>query len=474
MTVSEITRATSGLLVIGDPKAAVSGISTDSRSVKNGDIFFAIKGEKFDGHAYLEDCIKRGASLCVVSQLPDRFAVSPSRFSAILKVKDTKRSLGDLARAYREKYGARTKRAGIVGSCGKTTVKDMLASIVHETAPSVSSLGNFNNDIGCPLSVLRLDPAHIYGVFEIGASARGEVQKLSEIVSPHVAIITNIRLEHTETFGSLEDIARGESEILSAILPGGTAVLPFEDEFFSFMKGRIPLDKSIETVSFGLTEAANVHAADIVMWPGPVKFNMVRKDDHGKILAKIPCELPVMGKFNILNACAAGAGAFALGIPKEKIQAGLAKFKPSPMRFEILQLKDDVTIVNDTYNSNPGSVRSSVEAFVESFSNKRLCIVLGDMLELGEISTREHEEIGKFLAGFAVSNIFFYGPQSRFSYQSAKNAFVDKNAIKHCTDPADLLLSVEECIQPGTAVLFKASRGMHLEEIVKKISEHLV
>lgn len=468
MTLQEIVRATLGLLVIGDPRMNVGeGVSTDSRTLKRGDIFFALKGEKFDGHRYLDDVLKKGASLCVLSQIPGDLVISPSRLSALVKVRDTKRSLGDLAKFYRVKYGEKIKRVAIAGSSGKTTVKDMIAQILGRSAPTVYSLGNFNNEIGCPISVLRLDPSHVYGVFEIGASARGEVQRLSEIVSPRVAVITNIGLEHTETFGTLENIAEGEMEILSAIEEGGTAVLPAEDAFFDLMKKRLP--EKVRVSSFGLTPKADVYAEDISTWPGPTQFTLVHKT--GGVPEKIPCKLPVPGRFNVLNAASASAAALALGIPGNVISEALSEFKPSPMRFEVISLRGDVTLVNDSYNANPGSARSSMEGFVESFSAKRLGLVLGDMLELGEISSREHENLGKFLAGFPFTSVFLFGAQSKFTLQGAKKALVDPKAVTHCPDKDALLGEIEKFLQPGTAVLFKASRGMRLEEIIKKIIE---
>lgn len=475
MTIREIARATQGILVIGDPQMKVGqggNVSTDSRTLRKGDIFFALKGQKADGHAHLEDGIKKGAALCVVSQIPENIVIQPSTSPAILKVKDTKRSLGDVAKSYREKYGAGTRRVGIAGSCGKTTVKEMIAGILKQAAPTVSSPGNFNNEIGCPLSMFSLEPSHAYGVFEIGASSRGEVGRLAKIVAPHVAVITNIRLEHTETFGTLQDIAEGEAEILESLENSGTAVLPREDPFFDFMTGKIPAEKKAKIMSFGFSSQAHVSAKDISAWPGPVKFVLVHRDDSGKTLAEIPCTLPVMGRFNVLNACAASAAALALGAATEKITAGLKNFFLTPMRFEVIPLKDDIVLVNDAYNANPGSVRSSVEAFAEAFSNRRLIAVLGDMLELGEISSREHEELGKFLAGFPLTKIIFFGSQSKFTYEGAKAALVDSKAVTHCADKESLLISVEKAIQPGTAVLFKASRGIRLEDMVQKVAAH--
>ena len=212
-----------------------------------------------------------------------------------------------------------------------------------------------------------------------------------------------------------------------------------------------------------------VQAKDISTWPGPTKFTMVRRDEGGRTREETPCTLPVLGRFNILNALAAASACFALEVPGVKISEGLAQFSAAPMRFEVTPLKNEIIVVNDSYNANPGSMRSSLEAFVESFSNKRLCAVLGDMLELGEISGHEHQELGKFLGGFAFAKVILFGPQSRFILEGAKSALVNESNLVHCADKGALLRTVEEALKPGTAVLFKASRGMHLEETIKKI-----
>jgi len=472
MTLSEIEQAAQGLLVVGNPQMEVgqgAKVSIDSRTLQQGDIFFALKGQKTDGHVHLEDSIKKGASLCVVSQISEDIIRRTPPSTAILKVKEPQRSLGDVAKFYREKYGAGTARVGIAGSCGKTTVKEMIASILKQAAETVASPGNFNNEIGCPLSIFGLKPSHVYGVFEIGASGRGEVGRLANILAPHAAVITNIRLEHTETFGTLQDIAEGEAEILQALESGGTAVLPREDPFFDFLAGKIPAEKRVKIMSFGFSSQAHVSAQDISAGPGPVKFVLVHRDNYGKTKAEIPCTLPVLGRFNVMNACAAAGAALALGVRSEKIAIGLKNFSLTPMRFEILRLKDDIVLVNDAYNSNPGSVRTSLEAFVEAFSNRRIVVVLGDMLELGEISRQEHESLGKFLTGFPLTQIILFGPQSKFIYEAAQKTLGNSKSVIHCEDKESLLKSVRQALQPATAMLFKASRGIHLEETIQKV-----
>lgn len=484
-TVAEMVRATGGTLVIGDPTQSIRvggtggsargprahRISIDSRTLRRGDVFFAIKGERFDGHCYLNESLKRGAAACFVSNLPEDLAVSSTAYGAIIRVADSKKALGDLALAYREKYGSEVRRAGISGSCGKTTVKEMTAQILRGAWPTVQSPGNFNNDIGCPLSIFRILPEHRFGVFEIGASAPNEVGRLARIVAPHAAAVTNISLEHTATFGTLDQIAAGESEILDELPPGGTAVLPRDDSYYEFLKSRVGSGRT--ALNFGFSPDANVSASRVSLWPGPVSFRLTHRDGSagGRVIEERDCVLPVPGRFNVANACAAAALCLALGTSLERIAAGLAEYRPPAMRFEVLTLKNNAVLVNDSYNANPGSMRSSLESFVDAFPNRRLGAVLGDMLELGEISRREHQLLGKYLAGLPFEKILLHGPQSRFTYEGAKSHFAGEKSISYCPDRETLMREAEHLVQPGNAVLFKASRGVRLEEIVERLTE---
>ena len=290
-------------------------------------------------------------------------------------------------------------------------------------------------------------------------------------MAPQVAVLTNIRLEHTATFGKLEDIAEGESEIFSSLKKGGVAVLPREDPFFELLKKKIPRDRDIRIKSFGFSQDASVHARDLSSWPGPTKFTVVHQDEKGNVIDQIRCTLPALGRFNVLNACASAAACLSLRVPVEKIKEGLENFKPPSMRFEVVSLEDGIVIVNDSYNANPGSMKSALEGFVESFPNRRLCVVLSDMLELGEISRLEHQALGMFLAGFPLSKVILYGPQSRFTWEGAKSSFLDEKTLCYCPDRDSLLKKIRSALEPGTAVLFKGSRGMHLEEIIQEFTE---
>lgn len=500
----EIVQATQGILVMGDPRSTVgasqskaetkesnlvAGISTDSRTLHRGDIFFALRGERYDGHNFLNEAIRKGAALCVVSKIPSNLTISPADTPAIVQVKECKKALADCAKYYRQKYGSKTQIVGISGSCGKTTVKEMLIQILNRYAPTVYSAGNFNNEIGCPRSIFSLHTNHCFGVFELGASSLGEVKRLAEIVSPQAAIVTNIRLEHTETFGSLENIAEGESEILPLISEDGFAILPFDDPFYDFLKSKLPRDHRVKIKSFGFSKAASVSAVDIA--PGSAahpfspalsfstadearaafrtNFRLLHRDNDGKILDQFSCALPVLGRFNVLNACAAAAAAFCLKVPREVIQDGLENFVPPRMRFQISPLKNNAIVVNDSYNANPGSMRASLEGFIESFPDRERCVVLGDMLELGEISQSEHYALGKFLARLPLSKVVLFGHQSKFVADGARDAFLGEENLFYCLTGDSLWKRVHSLTQPNTAILFKASRGMHLEEVVQKL-----
>lgn len=485
LTIAEIVQATGGILVIGDPKTSVGihpseeevsdfgiakGVSTDSRTLRKRDIYFALKGVRYDGHDFIEQSIQRGTSLCVVSCIPSNLIIPVTNSPAIIKVKDTKKALADCAGYYCQKYGVKTRRVGVSGSNGKTTVKEMIAQILSRAGSTIYNVGNFNNDVGCPLSLFNLVPDHQYAVFEIGASVRGEVKRLSEIVAPQVAVVTNIGLEHTATFGNLDDIAAGESEILQVLPEDGFAVFPRDDAYFEFLKSVALSKRNIKIKSFGFSKEASVYISDVHSYPGPVQFTLIHQDEKGHILHRIKCNLPVLGRFNMINACAAAAAALCLNVDEKCIVDGLKNFLPPQMRFQIMKLENNVIVVNDCYNANPSSMRVSLESFVEFYPNQTKCVVLGDMLELGEISKSEHYSLGKFLAGLPLSKIVLFGPQSRFVAEGARDSFLREKMVTHCSDAESLLKTVRSLMQPRTAIFFKASREMYLENVIQQLT----
>ncbi len=484
LTVQEIVKATNGTLILGDPMMEIGnksissenkkwpppGISIDSRTLSKGDLFFAIQGHRYDGHAFIRDAIYKGASVCLISELPQKLDLYLSDFPTFIQVHDTKIALQQCAKAYRKKYEKLTEIFSVNGSCGKTTVKEMIVQILSSVAPTVYSPENYNNDIGLPLSIFNLTPECRYAVFEIGSSALGEVDLLSKIIEPKLAVITNITLEHTATFGTLEEIATGESEVLFNLRPGGVAVLPRDDAFYSYLKDKVPANCTL--LSFGFSKEASVYIEKYVTDSNGLKLYLVHQDERKKNLDALELNLPVFGKLNALNGCAAVAACLALNVPIYNIQKGLQAFVPPKMRFNLVPLANGATLIDDTYNSNPGSVRLSLSSFVETFSNKKKVVVLGDMLELGSISQEEHQALGDFLSDLPVEKIILFGEESKQVLKGIKGN--KKNDVIYCQNRKDLLECVQNNIQSNSSILFKASRMMRFDEIIKDIQSKTI
>lgn len=481
LTLSEIVKATGGTLILGDPESKVGksenqnemkplgslGISIDTRTIKPGDIFFALKGIKQNGHDFIKDAAKKSAKLCVLENIPSDLSFYLTNFPSIIQVPDSKKSLKDLAQYYRKKYGSQTKIISVNGSCGKTTVKEMTAQILKNFASTVSSPGNFNNEIGSPLSIFLLNQKHLFGVFEIGSSKAGDVANLAEMVLPDISIITQIGLEHTATFGNLENIAQGESEVFSYLQPSGIAVLPRDDAYFEFLKARVP--KEIELKTFGFSKESSCSIQNYTTSQTGAQFSLDFKDEKFKHLKKFDFKIPVMGKINVVNACASITACISLNVPVDSIQQSLQNFIAPEMRFQKIDLKDRTTLVNDCYNSNPSSLKASLASFVESFKDKKKYAVLGDMLELGKISEEEHYKIGKFLTELNFEKILLYGKESHAAKEGYQEGNPNKDKILYCENKNSLFLEVKKLIGKNHAIFFKASRSIHLEEVIEEI-----
>ena len=475
ITILDLVQIVEGVLVFGDPSLSLFnivnsksfGVSMDSRSIQKNDIFFALVGEHFDGHHFLNDVIQKGASVCIVSQIPQDLNVNEFNSSAIIRVVDVKTSLAKLATYHRKIYGEKVHVVGVCGSNGKTTVKEMTAQILALEGNTIYSLGNLNNEIGCPLSVLKLLPENKFGVFEMGASAIGDIQKLSQIVQPQVSVITNISLEHPASFGNLENIAKGESEVLVALPEHGCAVLPADDNFYTFLKSRVPVN--VRIISFGFSSEANVYVSWFSKWPASNLFHVIYRDENKNNISEFDCELPVQGQFNILNACAAIAVSLALNVSIENIQNGLRNFKPPKMRFQVYKLENRLDLINDAYNANPSSMKNSLQSFVDLYPDRKKCLVLGDMLELGEISRVEHYSLGEFIARLPIHKIILVGSQTKYIQQGMLDSFVSEEIVFHYSDKDAAFKVISHLLEPETAILFKGSRGMHLDILMDQL-----
>ena len=450
MFLNDLLAATGGKLLSGSPSARLENISIDSRSIKKGDFFIALKGKNFNGHNFLKEALVKGASGVAVSEKFEDYGSNKAH--AVVSVADTTLALGDLAAFYRRKWG--TPLVAITGSNGKTTTKQMLYSILEQKGKTLSNPGNFNNQIGLPLTLLKISKDDKYIVVELGTSMPGEIGRLSGIAFPDIGIITNIGYTHLEDLKDREGVFAEKRELVNNLKKGGCAVLNGDDQFLKTLAGGTKHEKIV----FGLDGKGDVRADKVQTVPGGIAFNLI------VFCRAIPVKLSVYGAFNVYNAMAAASAAWKLGVAPDLIRKGLETFSPARMRMEPLKLVSGAILINDAYNSNPSSVKESVKSFVEAFSGKEKIVVLGDMLELGPKSAEYHKELGQFLAGQPLEKIFFFGPlmKNAFSSIGIRGAFYFENKD-------ELAAELRKNLTQSSAVLLKGSRGMALEEIIKTL-----
>ncbi|AKL97676.1 UDP-N-acetylmuramoyl-tripeptide--D-alanyl-D-alanine ligase [Endomicrobium proavitum] len=454
----ELITAVKGKFLIGDPKLSVKNISIDSRTVKKGEVFFAIKGENYDGHNFIGEAVSRGASAIVCSQYDIGLVKPFPSFPAVVKVDDTVIALGDLAKAYRKRFKD-IKIVGITGSNGKTTTKEILSSILNTQGKTVSNKGNFNNRIGLPLSILNLTSDVKYGVFELGTSVKGEIKILSDILCPDIAIITNIGCSHLETFVNPEGVYEEKKALLDAIAGWSFAVVNKDDEY---LKNAVAAGGA-KIISFAIANNADVTAKNISLRSGGQLFEL----HYGKGFVYV--NMPSKGKFNVLNALGASAAALGLGCSLEDVKKGIENFKAPAMRMETIVTKRGVTLINDAYNANPSSVRESINAVLEAYPSSEINLVLGDMLELGENSALYHKELGKFISDKKIKSVYLAGEMSFYTKESA-----GKKVVFYCGKSSDLFAALKKSgANKKSVFLFKGSRGMKLENTYKKFFEFL-
>jgi UDP-N-acetylmuramoyl-tripeptide--D-alanyl-D-alanine ligase len=432
----------------GDPgfrHFAIYNISTDSRTIKESELFVALIGEKHNGHDHIDAAFVRGAAAAVVSKAEaQKRGLNGSKY---FPVDDTLFAFGELARRYRAKMPARI--TAVTGSNGKTTVKNLIYEIFSRLGPALKSEGNFNNLIGLPASIFGLREEHQNAVLELGMSARGEISRLSEIASPDLAIITNVGPVHLEYLKSIDAVAEAKLEIVEHLRKLAPLVINGDDEMLSLKLGKI----NHQVIRFGLNRENDISPRDLEF------------DDQqlaGFRVANHIFELKLPGIHNVYNALAAYAAAHALGIDTALAVDAINSFRPQAMRSEVVQA-GGVTLLIDCYNANPASTRYALETLSRIRSSGRRIAVLGDMLELGQESRIFHEEIGKLARTLKIDNIFGFGPNSKFTVAN----FGDGGF--YFGEKEGLIKQLREMLGDGDVVLFKGSRAMVLEEVVDAI-----
>jgi UDP-N-acetylmuramoyl-tripeptide--D-alanyl-D-alanine ligase len=448
LTVGEVAAALGAPLGQGNPEQEVKAVSTDSRNPSPGALFFALAGEKYDGHLFVNDALTGGAVGVVVSQ--DIPVEMPG--ASVIKVPDVLAALGCLAGYVRRK--ANVFVLGVTGSTGKTTTKDIISAVLGVRNRVLATQGNLNNEIGVPLTLLGLEPHHRVAVVEMAMRGPGEIGALARIASPNAAVITNIGETHLERLGSVQAIARAKGEILDYVPAEGFAVLhnesPFIREEARRCRGRV--------VFYGTGEGAALRLTDYTPVEGGSRFK-VRPDDRGG-----DYYLPIHGLHNAINAVAAIAVARELGMSPADIRQGLRQVRLSGMRLEIKQC-GSLTVINDAYNANPASMLAAFAVLNEVAENRRRVGVLGNMLELGERTAEAHRDVGRAAAG-CMDALIAVGDMAQGIIEGAIAAGFPAGNTFTCHDSSTVGPVLKQILRGNEVLLVKASRGMHLETVV--------
>lgn len=452
MTVKEIIGAAGGKLISGDINTEIKGITTNSRETKAGFMFIPLIGDKFDGHDFINAAFDLGAAAVLTHK-----ETEPLIDKTIVKVEDTHKALGDIARYYKAKHNLPT--VAVTGSVGKTTTKDMLHSVLSEKYNTLKTPGNFNNDIGLPLTVFNIEKEHEAAVLEMGMNHFGEIEYLVSIAKPDAAVITNIGQSHIENLGSREGIFKAKMEITKLFTKDNTLIVNGDDEFLSKTKGM----GEYKVVYYGIKNPENdVYAKDIENnGLDGIRFTAVVDGKEYKT------EVTVPGGHNVYNALAAICVGREFGVPTDGIIAGIKSFKPTKMRMAVEDF-NGIKIINDCYNASPDSIKSSL-GVLGGVDNMRRVAVLGDVFEMGDFAAQAHYSLGAAVAENNIDLLITAGENMKHLARGAMDNGV-KNVISF-DKTLEVCSYVKTEIKSGDAVLIKASRGMHFEEVYNAITE---
>lgn len=457
--IEDLLQATGGTLVAGPMSAEFAGIGIDSRIIPKDHLFVAIRGAKYDGHAFIPELMAAGIRGIMIHQpLPDREQLIDwsEAGGCCIMVEDTTRALGDLAAFQRQRVNIPV--IAITGSNGKTTTKELTASIVSQEKITLSTRGNLNNEIGLPLTLFRLGRAHEAAVVELGMNHPGEIRQLAQISQPDIGVITNIGAAHLEGLRDIEHVMAAKAELLEYISADGAAVLNADDAF----GGRLEKMASSRVISFGLADHADVRADAIRQAGMRTEFNLILPD------GQIPVTLHVPGRYMLANALAAAAAGFIMGISTESIKAGIEAFRPVPGRMAHTKTRAGIHVIDDAYNANPGSMKAAIEALSALKGGHRAILVAGDMLELGEASAKLHEEIGRAAAAGRIDQLYLAGSFARYTANGALAGGMPEQAV-FVGSKTEILEKLSETVSSGDWVLVKGSRSTGMEQIVQML-----
>ena len=452
-TEEEVLGAVEGHLLRSARMPLLTNVCTDTRALTRGCLFVALEGERFDAHAFVAQAAAAGAGAALVARgrtLPE----TPDGFGLYV-VENTLEALGQLAHVHRRRFSLPVGAVG--GSNGKTTAKEMVGAILETRGPALKTEGNFNNEIGVPLTLFRLAPEHVAAVVELGMNHAGEMTRLTAMCEPDAALLTVIQPEHLEGLGSLEGVAAAEGELFEGLAAGTTAVVNLDDPHL--------VTQARRTRATQLTFGRHPHAAVRLIASEP-RGRVGQWMDVAYAGGRCRVALPFLGAHNALNATGAFALGVALGYPMDACVAGLEAARPYARRLNVLEAPGEITVLDDCYNANPASMQAALET-LETLVPKgaQRVAVLGDMLELGLSETEDHAALGAF-AREHTDVVAYFGPRSLAAFR----AHGERGQVRHFDEIGPLLAWLTRLLHAGDVVLVKASRGMRLERVVEALT----
>ncbi len=459
-SLEDVLKATAGILVSGKQENIFYGISTDSRLVSKGNLFIALKGEKFDGHDFVRKALDQGAAGVLAQDEAKINQALVDESVAVIKVADTLTALGDLAQAWRRLFSIPV--IGLTGSSGKTTTKEMMAAIIGRKKNILKTEGNLNNLIGLPQTIFRLTREHELVILEMGTNTRGEIKRLTQIAMPDLGLITNVGPAHLAGFGSMDVVRDEKNDLFLNMSPSGIAIINLDDDAVTIAAERWNGRK----ITFSMSPNADVTVKDIERnGVKGVRFNLVVGDSTQKV------EMKIAGLHHVHNAMAAAAAAVAVGIDLKTIAEGLAAFRPFSGRMEIIRLHNGAFLLDDSYNANPASVREALMTFKDLKVHYNGYVFLGDMLELGEGAVEMHRKIGMLIATIGVNALFLQGDFAEITAAGAVEGGLSPENIFFLSDKEKGIVYLKEHLKKGDWILVKGSRGMKMERIAARICE---
>ncbi len=446
VTLAELARGAGAVCVFGDETQIITAISTDSRNCEGKAVFVALSGERFDGNLFIEDACKNGAA----GYISDGDC-SFTDCDFALKVENTRDALLKIAKFYRSRFNIDI--IGLTGSVGKTTTKDLISSVLSQEKNVIKTQGNFNNEIGLPLTLFGIREEHDIGVIEMGMSNFGEISRLTRCAKPDVAIITNIGESHIENLKSRQGILQAKCEIFEGLGENGIAVLNGDDELLFGIKGQLPF----KTIYCGIENAtSDIVAGDIKSGNEGISFTVDGEEYF----------LNLIGKHNVMNALFAIAAGRICGLSNDSIKKGLQSYKSEGIR-QSITVKDGVKVITDCYNAAPKSVKAALDVLSDMQAERKIA-VLGDMAELGENSGEYHFDIGGYAAEKGVNMLVLLGGFAKYTAEGAHEKGLDN--VKICKDKDEARSFLKDNLKEGDAVLFKGSRVMKLEELAQEFN----